>query len=96
MCLAVPGQLLSIEGETSLTRQGWVDFGGVKKKVNLAYVPKAVVGDYVVVHVGFALAKIDEAEASRIFDYIDSLEQGKPLPLDHPQVKEEGAHEIRR
>lgn len=103
MCLAVPGKLLSIEGDTPLTRVGCVDFGGITKEVNLAYVPKAEVGDYVMVHVGFALAKIDEEEAYRVFEYIDSLEQGKPLPLDHPhnhrgveEDKEEHLHEIRR
>lgn len=84
MCLAVPGQIVSIEGDTPLTRTGRVDFGGVVKKMNLAYVPKAKVGDYVMVHVGFALATIDEEEAYRVFEYIDSLKLGKPIPLDKP------------
>jgi hydrogenase expression/formation protein HypC len=56
MCLAVPGQILSIQGE-DLERTGKVSFGGVVKEVNLACVPEARVGDYVVVHVGFALSR---------------------------------------
>jgi hydrogenase expression/formation protein HypC len=63
MCLAVPGKLLSISGEDPLLRTGRVSFGGVVKAVNLAYLPEARVGDYVLVHVGFALSRVDEAEA---------------------------------
>jgi hydrogenase expression/formation protein HypC len=63
MCLAVPGKLLSITGEDPLLRTGRVSFGGVVKAVNLAYLPEARVGDYVLVHVGFALSRVDEAEA---------------------------------
>ncbi|MEB3882363.1 HypC/HybG/HupF family hydrogenase formation chaperone [Lyngbya sp. CCY1209] len=63
MCLAVPGKLLSLSGEDPLLRTGRVSFGGVVKVVNLAYVPEAEVGDYVLVHVGFALSRVDEAEA---------------------------------
>ena len=63
MCLAVPGKLLSISGEDPLLKTGRVSFGGVVKIVNLAYVPEAEVGDYVLVHVGFALSRVDEAEA---------------------------------
>jgi hydrogenase expression/formation protein HypC len=63
MCLAVPGKILSINGDDDLTRSGRVSFGGVIKEVSLAYVPEVEVGDYVIVHVGFALSKLDEAEA---------------------------------
>jgi hydrogenase expression/formation protein HypC len=62
MCLAVPGKILSISGE-DLMRMGKVNFGGVVKDVNLAYTPEANVGDYVVVHVGFALSVVDESDA---------------------------------
>jgi hydrogenase expression/formation protein HypC len=72
MCLAVPGKLISISGE-DLNRSGKVNFGGVLKEVNLAYVPEAQVGDYVIVHVGFALSKVDEAEAQRVFEYLDAM-----------------------
>ena len=65
MCLAIPGQILSISGDEPLMRVGRVDFGGVIKEVNLAFVPEASVDDYVVVHVGCALTKIDPDEARR-------------------------------
>ena len=62
MCLAVPGQVQSIRDESG-TRMGRVNFGGVVKDVCLAYVPEIAVGDYAIVHVGFAISKIDEASA---------------------------------
>jgi len=75
MCLAIPGQVLAVEGEDELTRTGKVSFGGVVKEVNLAYVPEAGVGDYVVVHVGFALSKVDEAEARQVFEYLRQMDE---------------------
>ena len=63
MCLAVPGKLLSIEGDDPLFRHGSVGFAGAVRDANLAYVPEAKPGDYVLVHAGFAIAVIDEAEA---------------------------------
>jgi hydrogenase expression/formation protein HypC len=74
MCLAVPGQLLSIEGDDDLTRQGRVAFGGIVKQVNLAYVPEAAVGDYVLVHAGFAITVVDTAEALRTLAYLAEVE----------------------
>ncbi|MBS2132201.1 HypC/HybG/HupF family hydrogenase formation chaperone (plasmid) [Burkholderia thailandensis] len=65
MCLAVPGEILSVDGDDPLTRQGRVAFGGIVKQANLAYVPEARPGDYVLVHAGFAIAVIDEGEALR-------------------------------
>jgi hydrogenase expression/formation protein HypC len=62
MCLAVPGRITSIHDEGPL-RMGTVDFGGVTSEVCLAYVPEAVVGSYVIVHVGFAISQLDEREA---------------------------------
>jgi hydrogenase expression/formation protein HypC len=56
-----------------LDRTGKVNFGGVMKEVNLAYVPEAQIGDYVIVHVGFALSTIDEEEARRVFDYLEEM-----------------------
>lgn len=73
MCLAVPGKLLSVEGDDPLLRTGKVDFGGVVKAVSLAYVPEAEVGDYVVVHVGFAISRLDEAEAQEVFEYLREI-----------------------
>ena len=67
MCLAIPGRILSITGDDPLLRAGRVDFGGVVKEVNLVYTPEAQPEDYVLTHVGFAMAVIDEIEAQRIF-----------------------------
>lgn len=73
MCLAVPGRVLSIAGDDPIMRVGRVDFGGVVKKINLAYVPEAAVGDHVLVHVGFAITVIDEAEAARVFEHLREI-----------------------
>ena len=73
MCLAVPGKIVSISGDDPLTRAGKVNFGGIIKDVNFAYVPDAKVGDYVVVHVGFALNTVDEAEANQVFEYLREM-----------------------
>jgi hydrogenase expression/formation protein HypC len=72
MCLAVPGKLISTNGE-ELERTGRVSFGGIIKEISLAYVPEAKIGDYVIVHVGFALSTVDEIEAQRVFNYLDEL-----------------------
>jgi len=73
MCLAVPGQLTKISGDDPLTRTGKVNFGGIVKEVCLAYVPDAQVGDYVLVHVGFALQKVDDEEAQLVFKYLREM-----------------------
>lgn len=73
MCLAVPGKLISIEGVDPTFRTGRVNFGGIVKDVNLAYVPEAEIGNYVLVHVGFALTVVDEAEAAKVFDYLQQM-----------------------
>jgi hydrogenase expression/formation protein HypC len=73
MCLAVPGQILCVSGNDPLTRLGRVDFGGLVKVINLAYVPEAVVGDYVLVHVGFAITVIDALEAARTFEHLREI-----------------------
>jgi hydrogenase expression/formation protein HypC len=88
MCLAIPGKVTSITGEDPLTRLGKVDFGGILKEVSLAYVPEAVVGDYVIVHVGFAISRIDEEEANKVFEYLREMQElgdlESPPPLDSP------------
>jgi hydrogenase expression/formation protein HypC len=78
MCLAVPGRVVSVAGEDPVLRTGRVDFGGVEKQVSLAFVPEAREGDYVLVHVGFAISRVDEEEAQKVFEYlkeIDALER---------------------
>jgi hydrogenase expression/formation protein HypC len=73
MCLAVPARVLSIAGANDLMRTGRVDFGGITKEVNLAYVPEAGIGDYVLVHVGFAISVLDEAAAERVFEELEAI-----------------------
>lgn len=63
MCLAVPGKILSIDGDDPLLRQGRVEFAGIVRQTSLAYVPEALPGDFVLVHAGFAIALIDETQA---------------------------------
>ena len=75
MCLAVPGKITSISGDDPLMRTGKVDFGGMLKEVSLAYVPEVKIGDYVIVHVGFALSKVDEAEAMQVFEYLREMQE---------------------
>ncbi|HKI68224.1 MAG TPA: HypC/HybG/HupF family hydrogenase formation chaperone [Verrucomicrobiae bacterium] len=75
MCLAIPGKIESISGDDPLTRMGKVNFGGIRKEVCLAYVPEARIGDYVIVHVGFALSRVDEDEAQKVFDYLRQMEE---------------------
>jgi len=73
MCLAVPGKLLNIEGDDPAFRVGRVDFCGVKKTVNLAFTPDAEPGDFLLVHVGFALTRVDEEEARRTYQYLAQI-----------------------
>ncbi len=77
MCLAVPGKVLKIdEGAAGLT-MGSVSFGGIVKEVCLAYVPEVKVGDYVIVHVGFAISVVDEDQAESVFDFLGQQRDAK-------------------
>ena len=86
MCLAVPGKIISISGDEQITKIAKVDFAGIRKDISIAFVPEVVVGDYVIVHVGFALSVIDEKEAQEVFEYLkefdelDELERQKDNP----------------
>ena len=72
MCLAIPGKILSIQGE-DFARSAQVSFGGILRDVSLAYVPEAEVGDYVIVHAGFAISLLDEEEATRTLEYLKQM-----------------------
>ena len=74
MCLAVPGKLTAVTDGEPLARVGRVDFGGVAREVSLAFVPDARPGDYVLVHVGFALTRVDAAEAERLIETLRALD----------------------
>ena len=71
MCLGIPGEIRSIED--GVLRTGKVAFSGVLKEVCLAYVPEANVGDFVIVHAGFAISRLDAERAERVFSYLDEL-----------------------
>jgi hydrogenase expression/formation protein HypC len=85
MCLAVPGKIVSIESSDPLLRSGKVDFSGIVKQINLAYVPEARIGDYVLVHVGFAISTIDESEARQVFDYLRQMGDLAELEENEPK-----------
>ena len=72
MCLGVPGKLLEVHAHED-PPMGKVEFGGISKEICLAYTPEAQVGQYVLVHVGFAISVIDEAEAEEIFSYLREI-----------------------
>ena len=79
MCLGIPGRILEIHEDRGLA-MGQVDFGGVRREVCLAYVADRVrPGDYVVVHVGFAISQVDEAEARRTFEALREMSQLEEL-----------------
>jgi hydrogenase expression/formation protein HypC len=86
VCLGVPGQILDITGTDPYTRLARVSFAGVVRDVCLAGVPDASVGDYVIVHAGFALSRVDRAEADEVFGYLARIsELGRvECPQDQP------------
>lgn len=73
MCLGIPGKIVEVSGEQPLERMGKVSFSGVLKDVYLAGVPGAEVGDFVIVHAGFALSVLNESEADEVFDYLRQI-----------------------
>jgi len=81
MCLAVPGEIVSVSEESGdvFARRGKVRFGGIIKEVHLGYVPEAAVGDYVLVHVGFAISRIDEQEARRVLEFLSQVDELKKI-----------------
>ncbi len=82
MCLAIPGKVLEIQQDAQGVRMGKTDFGGVLKQVCLEYAPDVQCGDYVLVHVGFALSKVDEAEARRTYQALEELNQLTELEIE--------------
>ncbi len=83
MCLAVPGKIVELKEGDPLFRLGMVDFGGVTREVNLSCVPEAGVGDYVIVHVGIALSRMEEGEALKTREemraIVSAVERGEPM-----------------
>jgi hydrogenase expression/formation protein HypC len=83
MCLGVPGRVVAVDENDLGIRMGSVEFGGVRKEACLAYVPEVAVGDFVLVHVGFAISQIDEREAHRVFETLQEMGD-LPAPEDEP------------
>jgi hydrogenase expression/formation protein HypC len=97
MCLALPGQIISIESDHDpLLRRGRVSFGGVVKEANLACVPEAEIGDYVIVHAGLAISRLDEEEAAatlREFAALSQMQDDKSAGADlHAPRPKGGVH----
>jgi hydrogenase expression/formation protein HypC len=84
MCLGVPGKVTRVDENPLGMTMGRVNFGGIVKDVCLAYVPEVQVGDYVVVHVGFAISKVDEEEARRTWDYLREMNELGELEIPQP------------
>ena len=84
MCLGVPGQVVTIVENPLGMTMGKVDFSGITKEVCMAYVPEVEVGDYVVVHVGFAIAIVDEEEARRTLEYLEEMDELGELDIEQP------------
>lgn len=85
MCLGIPGKILEIYEQDTLP-MGKVEFGGIAKDICLAYVPEAQIGDYVLVHVGFAISIMDEDAAQEVFSYIEQIQVLSELDQDEPKA----------
>ena len=86
MCLAIPGKLVEITESPDGVRMGKANFGGIVKQICLEYTPEVKMGDYVLVHVGFALSRVDEDVAARTYKLLEEMEQLSEL--DDPEVEE--------
>jgi len=84
MCLGVPGKVVEIVEDPLGMTMGTVSFAGIKKQVCLAYVPEVKVGEYVIVHVGFAISTIDEGEAQEVFRTLEAMDELGDLDLPQP------------
>ena len=91
MCLGIPGKVVEINDEGPL-RMARVDFGGVRKEACLAYLPEVGIGDYVIVHVGFAITQLDEEEAMRTLEMLRAIDaEGVAMELGSMSGEEAGA-----
>lgn len=93
MCLAIPGkitELIELDG----VKMGKADFGGIVKQVCLQYTPEVQLGDYVMVHVGFALSKVNQDEAERTYKLLEEMEQLSELDVPDVEDRTDGGSEI--
>jgi hydrogenase expression/formation protein HypC len=93
MCLGIPGRVVEVYREHDLL-MGKVDFGGVLKRVCLEHLPELAVGDYALVHVGFALSRIDEAEAQQVFAFLARMNELGEIEQDEPQGASPGSNDL--
>jgi hydrogenase expression/formation protein HypC len=84
MCLGVPGKVIEIQDNSLGMAMGKVDFAGITKEVCLVYVPEVKIGDYVIVHVGFAISQVDEEEAMQVFEYLKEMDELAELEIQQP------------
>lgn len=85
MCLAIPGKIIEITTQLDdVFRTAKVSFGGIQKEINLCMVPDAQIGDYVLVHVGVAIGKVDEEEAIKVFNYLKDMGEVEELGIGTP------------
>ena len=86
MCLGIPGKVTHIEAANPIgMTMGKVSFGGISKEICLAYVPEVQIGDYVIVHAGFAISQIDEQEAMEVFEYLRQMDELAELEITQPE-----------
>jgi len=89
MCLAVPGKIdYFVADDPEAMKMAKVDFGGIKKIINLDLVPEADVGDFVLVHVGIAISKVDEEEAQRTLNFLEGMGELDEMKIDEILLKE--------
>ena len=93
MCLAIPGKIVEFH-ENHGVRMSKVDFGGITREACLEYVPDAKLGDYVLVHVGFAISKVDEEEATRTYRYLEEMGQLSEVNSDDIDTAPEAGDEV--
>jgi len=86
MCLAIPGKLIEMSTNAEGVLMGKANFGGIVKQVCLEYTPEVKIGEYILVHVGFALSKVDEEEAAKTYKLLE--EMGQLSELDDPEAEE--------
>lgn len=93
MCLAIPGKVIEFH-ESNGVRMAKVDFGGITREACLEYVPETKLGEYVMVHVGFAISKVDEEEAARTYQYLEQMDQLTEILDSEPEEHLEHSDEV--
>lgn len=93
MCLAIPGKVIRWQEKTPPFAQATVEFGGVRRQVSMDFVPDAAVGDYVLIHAGIALSRVDQQEAARTLELLSEIEIAEEI---EPNAAQKTVVEVRR